>query len=102
MDEAARQAQRQYLKEYREANKEKIAAAKREYYQKNKQKENARIAKWKRENPDKVKQYTETYWQKKAAQAGPVCLYCKQSFEPKRSDAKFCSTKCRVAFNRNK
>ena len=28
------------------------------------------------------------------------CEYCSQSFEPMRSTAKFCSTKCRVNFNR--
>ena len=30
-----------------------------------------------------------------------ICHHCRQSFEGKRADAKFCSARCRVAFNRN-
>ena len=102
MDEAARQAQREYTRQYRQANKERIKQRAREYYLENKEKVHAQQKAWKQANPDKVRAQTERYWQKKAAQAGHVCLYCKQSFEPKRSDAKFCSTRCRVSHNRNK
>ncbi len=31
-----------------------------------------------------------------------TCAQCGKSFESKRKDAKFCSPKCRVTFNRNK
>jgi len=31
-----------------------------------------------------------------------VCNYCEEDFEATRSDAKFCSGKCRQAFNRRK
>ena len=31
-----------------------------------------------------------------------TCKECKQIFEPKRVTGKFCSDKCRVAFNRKK
>lgn len=102
MNEAAKRARREYSKQYREANKEKIAQAKREYYQENKDKVNAYIKQWKRNNPDKIKEYTETYWTRKAQAAGHHCIYCDEPFQPKRSDAKFCSAKCRVAYNRNK
>lgn len=30
-----------------------------------------------------------------------ICQHCGHSFEGKRADAKFCSARCRVAFNRN-
>ncbi len=30
------------------------------------------------------------------------CLHCKKDFEEKRETAKYCSTSCRVMFNRNK
>lgn len=30
-----------------------------------------------------------------------TCQYCHHAFEGKRADAKFCSARCRVAFNRN-
>ncbi len=105
MDEAAKAARREAGRQYRAANKEAIAAKKKAYYQANKEKENARINQWKRNNPDKIRAYTETYWMKKAGKDTTTCHICKQcetAFEPKRSDAKFCSAKCRVSFNRNK
>lgn len=30
-----------------------------------------------------------------------VCLHCQQEITGKRKDARFCSTRCRVAYNRN-
>jgi len=30
------------------------------------------------------------------------CRYCGEVFEPKRSDQRFCNTKCRNAFNNNR
>lgn len=29
------------------------------------------------------------------------CLHCKKEYEPKRAHSKFCSTSCRVMYNRN-
>jgi len=29
------------------------------------------------------------------------CLHCKKQYEPKRAHSKFCSTSCRVMYNRN-
>ena len=102
MDEAAKRAQREYYKQYKEANKEKVAAAKKKYYQENRDRINEYSKQWKRNNPDKIRQYTENYWTKKAQAAGHHCLNCNDPFEPKRSDAKYCSDKCRIAYNRNK
>ena len=102
MDEAAKQAQREYARQYRQENKAKIAAKKKAWTDANRDHVRNYKKQWAQDNPEKTRQYTETYWQKKAAQAGPVCLHCKQPFEPKRSDAKFCSTRCRVSHNRNK
>ena len=105
MDEAAKQARRDYQKRWREANREKTRARERE---------------WNKANPDKLRARDERYWQKKAiqtagqayetagrmdetaAQAQPICGNCGKSFIGKRSDAKFCSTRCRVGHSRNK
>lgn len=51
MSTEARQAQAAYAKEYRRKNRERLNAYRR---------------KWSKDNPDKVKQYQETYWKKKA------------------------------------
>lgn len=51
MKEEAKKARAEYAKKYREKNKDRLNA-----YRRN----------WNKENPDKVKQYQETYWGKKA------------------------------------
>ncbi|HDP55266.1 MAG TPA: hypothetical protein ENN24_06265 [Bacteroidetes bacterium] len=62
-------------------------------------------AKWRAKNPHKQAEYMANYWEKKAKEMATaeqhICLYCGNHFEPKRSDAKFCSDRCRVAYNRN-
>lgn len=52
IQELALQLQREYMKEYRKNNREKI----REYRNQ-----------WARENPDKIKDYKTKCWEKKAA-----------------------------------
>lgn len=52
MTEAAKAAKREYQRQYRAANRAKMAAYQR---------------KWSRENPEKVREYTARYWAKKAA-----------------------------------
>lgn len=42
-------AKREYMRKYREKNREKLNAYARE---------------WRKENPDKVKQYDKNYWSK--------------------------------------
>ena len=102
MDDDAKKARREYSRKYREANRDKINAKKRE---------------WASRNRDKTKQHTADYWKRKAqdiitegatlenkadhTQPGQVCQYCGKEFAARRSTAKFCSTKCRVYFNRN-
>ncbi len=102
MDEKARQLRREYQRAYNKANRDKINQQKREWYAQNAEEIREKRRKWNSENKDKNKLYRESYWRRKAEQTGPTCLYCDQSFEPKRSDAKFCSTKCRVNYNRKK
>lgn len=51
MNEAARNAQREYQRAYRAENREKIRDAARE---------------WRRKNPDKCKMYRVRYWEKRA------------------------------------
>lgn len=84
---------------------------------------------WRAKNPDKVKAHNISYWERKAQKlaAGNVtdkssvtnisvteklnvtdsdscsdvrCVNCGEIFNPKRSDARFCSTRCRVQYNR--
>ena len=52
MTEQAKAASREYFRNYRKANKEKVKAYQR---------------KWRKENPDKVRAAQERYWEKKAA-----------------------------------
>ena len=53
MNERAIQLRREYNRQYREANKERI---------------NKKQNEWRRKNKDKVKQYNYNYWTKKAEQ----------------------------------
>ena len=103
MDEAAKQARREYNRKWREANRQKIREYKRN---------------WAKRNKDKTDQHTADYWKRKAqdiitegatlenkadhTQPGQVCNYCGKEFAAQRSTAKFCSTKCRVYYNRNR
>lgn len=50
----AKEAKRQYYREYYKKNREKIRERQRE---------------WRKENPDKVKKYNENYWKRKAEEA---------------------------------
>ena len=54
MNESAKEARREYLKEWRKKNRDKWNA-----YQK----------KWRKNNPDKCNEYQTRYWEKKAAKA---------------------------------
>ena len=104
MDEKAKQARREYARQYREKNRERIREKTKEWVQNNPDKVKQQRKRWSQANPDKIRKYKENYWNKKAQemeeQAGNVCLNCGQSFEPKRADAKYCTTNCRVAYNR--
>ncbi len=102
MDERARELRREYQRQYREENREKVNKAKREWREKNAEKVREKARAWSQANPDKVRKHKERYWMRKAEQSRPTCLQCGEAFEAKRSDAKYCSTRCRVAFSRNK
>lgn len=51
MNEAAKHERYEYMKRYRKENRERINELKRE---------------WNKNNPDKVKEYQERYWERKA------------------------------------
>lgn len=51
MTDAARKAHNDYMAEYRQKNKERLAEYRRE---------------WARRNPDKIRSYREKAWEKKA------------------------------------
>lgn len=55
MDDKAKEARKQYTREYRRKNKDHLNEYRRQ---------------WAQDNPDKVRQYQETYWKNKAAQEG--------------------------------
>ncbi len=114
--ELIRQAQREYNRQYREKNREKINAQQRAWNAKNPDKKAAISKKYRENNPEAVKATRERHWLKKAgllpdqtASQKPTeapqgvntkCMYCGATFTPKRSDAKFCGTSCRVMNNR--
>ncbi len=105
--EKARQARREYNKRYREKNREKINEYNRQWNKENRDKKAAIDRRYRKNNPEKLKATLERYWLKKAvllddqpAPQGVKCLHCGTTFTPKRSDAKFCGTSCRVMNNR--
>lgn len=53
--EARKEYMRDYMREYM-----------REYRRKNKEKVNAQRRKWAKNNPEKIKEYQDRYWSKKA------------------------------------
>lgn len=55
LSEESKKARADYLREYRRKNASRLRAYKR---------------KWSKENPDKIRQYQESYWKKKAALEG--------------------------------
>ena len=100
MDVKARAALREYKRQWAEKNADKVKASQQKYRDNNPDKVKASQKKYREAHPDRVKASNEKYWLKKALELGHLCDYCGNSFEPKRSDAKFCSTNCRVLFNR--
>jgi hypothetical protein len=80
------------------------------------------LRKWRRKNPKKHKQHITTYWERKALemQSGTdnllnvsgtdkqtdnqlkQCAECGTLFNPKRSDARFCSTTCRTRMHKRR
>ena len=56
-----KEQRKEYDKQYRILNKEKIALRKKLYSQINREKENIRLKKYKEDNPDKVKQTKDKY-----------------------------------------
>lgn len=57
LSEQAKKARREYMKEYRKKNKERLDAMNRE---------------WKKNNPDKVRENNIRYWERKAKQLEEV------------------------------
>jgi hypothetical protein len=76
---------------------------------------NAHMREYKRNNREKIRKYHIEYWERKAANAlitdtsvtmetsvttVSKCKYCRKDLTDKRAGAKYCSTNCRVNFNR--
>ncbi len=111
------QAQREYNRQYRERNREKLNAYQKEWRLNNKDKRAAINQRYRENNPEQIKVSRQKYWMKKAGlltdQQQPAqapkepprvdeykCVHCGATFKPRRSDAKFCGTSCRVMNNR--
>lgn len=123
LKQLAIQARRQYQKEWRRKNRDRIRDRDNQYHKQ-----------WCSENPDKVKKYNETYWQRKAlelavtnkpndveqvskivtdivtnkvtdhvtdhvtdrpAVTDNVCIICGKVFLSKRIDTLYCSPSCK-------
>ena len=98
LSEKARIVRNKYQLEYRKRNRQK-----QKEYHKN----------WRAKNPDKAREYNKRYWENKAVtdnatdkltvtdnRNNVICINCGELFTPKRSDARYCASSCRVAYNR--
>jgi hypothetical protein len=50
MSEAAKEKRKEYIRQWKKENRDKVNASNR---------------KWRQENPDKIKKYQENYWERK-------------------------------------
>ena len=76
---------KEYVKRYRQENKDKIAEYNKRYREKNREKYNQHINEWKKKNrAEKRKLWFNLR----------VCLACKSVFWPQRVRSKYCSFKC--------
>ncbi len=108
---------KEYHRQWQRENKEKVKAYNAKYRKRNRDKINATKRKWCQENPEKVKQHSKRYKDKKRtgivtpivedkpirinqATTNARCQYCGKEFNARRSTARYCSTKCRVYYNR--
>ena len=119
LTEQARAARNAYQGKWRKANAQKV----REY-------QASYLKKWRQANPQKIREYQASYWERVAQRKKEketvtrvsvsnnvttakssvtsqitvtkqkVCQECGKMFSAKRSTARFCSTACRVNFNR--
>lgn len=64
-DEATK-ARRDYMRQYRMANKERIAATIKNWQESNRDHMKKYKQEWLKANPNKQKEYTDRYWTKKA------------------------------------
>lgn len=67
--EAAKAAKREYYREYRKKNPEKVKESQKRWKEKNRDKVRKQQNEWRRNNPDKVRQINERYWEKKGRQS---------------------------------
>ena len=118
-EDIARQARNLYMREYNSNLSPEAKAAKSEYQREYRKRPHVK---------EKIKQYQNRYWERKAEKAGlfsngtqlnqcepnkpqcepksepstKVCEYCGKSFVYKYKSAKYCSDVCRSAFNKKR
>lgn len=66
MTEEAIRAKREYMKRWREKNREKLKDYQREYRKKNRDQVNASHREWSARNRDKIVKYNQSYWERVA------------------------------------
>ena len=62
LEELAREKQREYLREWRKKNPDKV----KEYNKKQREYMREYMREWRKKNPDKVKEYNQRYWRRRA------------------------------------
>lgn len=60
-DDERREKQRQYFREWRKRNPEKVKAAQRKYYETHAEERRANTARWRKNNPERVLEYQTAY-----------------------------------------
>ena len=68
MTDAAKEARREYMRKWREENRQSIREYNRNWRRANRDAMNRYAKEWRDANPDKVKGYRESYWERRAEQ----------------------------------
>jgi hypothetical protein len=114
LSKKARELKNEYMRAHKANMSDEAKQAQRDY-----------MKQWKKANKEKVKAYNVAYWERKAIESGfsfiapvtapvtapvivtaPVpiigntCVMCGKPFEGKRADSKYCSAACKMKHHR--
>ena len=70
LTDAAKEARREYMRKWREENRQSIREYNRNWRRANRDAMNQYAKNWRDANPEKTKGYRESYWERKAEQIG--------------------------------
>lgn len=71
MTDAAKEARREYMRKWREENRQSIREYNRNWRRDNRDAMNQYAKNWRDANPEKMRGYRESYWERKAQQTTP-------------------------------